>query len=542
MSRARSVAILCTALLGSVPAQAQAPGYVVAQDHRPSADPRAIVEAFGKQGIRINLAEARGIAGDVALALGQARQHGIGNSKVDFAAIEIAQDLGLDTTQGSSTVRNVVGALRFLLQRGGTVVAPRPPPVPPIAWSRYFDTTVSLWNQPSFMSLLGEKGFHPVKISWEDIGRHEGSAWGDRISDVGIWVRRDEAQPWSARLALSVRRSSNFRDKVLVVPADRIKIHLRSHDTTIERTLPERLRELGLTSGSKDRNVIVSNQFAIVPVPAHNMPGAWRPGHPPRAAFTFSILPYGSTNFVITDVIEGSHEAIVGPGNHQLLYANVNGRRAPFTASRAADRPDLLALERELKAQGMDVDVQRYYLIQVPLRRDAPGVRLSNMGTPPLGRGGSTGGPGGMAFAPVVAKGGGGGGTGYKVSGYPAKAPSVAKSAPQPSSAAMADEAAPSAPAVEGEASSESLSARRRAEPEGLAKVAIGTGQSEGRYERGAGWQGQRAEEPIRVTVVYFVTPVGQVTAADMARFAQAFGQWDSQAIWGGSFVTKESW
>ncbi|MBK6846518.1 MAG: hypothetical protein IPG96_02855 [Proteobacteria bacterium] len=72
--------------------------------------------------------------------------------------------------------------------------------------------------------------------------------------------------------------------------------------------------------------------------------------------------------------------------------------------------------------------------------------------------------------------------------------------------------------------------------------MAIGTGRSEGRYQRGAGWQGRRAEEPIRVTVVYFVTPVGQVSAADMARFAQAFGQWDSQAIWGGSFVTKESW
>ncbi|MBK6846519.1 MAG: hypothetical protein IPG96_02860 [Proteobacteria bacterium] len=93
---------------------------------------------------------------------------------------------------------------------------------------------------------------------------------------------------------------------------------------------------------------------------------------------------------MITNVIEGSHEAIVGPGTHQLLFANVNGRRAPFTASRAADRPDLLALERELKAQGMDVDVQRYYLIQIPLRRDGSRIELSNMGTPPLGRGGAT--------------------------------------------------------------------------------------------------------------------------------------------------------
>ena len=34
--------------------------------------------------------------------------------------------------------------------------------------------------------------FFPVKISWEDIGRYANSVWGDRISDVGIWVREKE--------------------------------------------------------------------------------------------------------------------------------------------------------------------------------------------------------------------------------------------------------------------------------------------------------------------------------------------------------------
>src|SRR6185369_11121649 len=145
----------------------------------------------------------------------------------------------------------------------------------------------------------------------------------------------------------------------LVVPAESIKIHQRRGGMTVEKTLPERLGELGLASQSRDRNVIVSNQFAIVPVPDRDMRGAWPKGVPPRAAFTFSIFPYGSTNFVITDVIEGSHEAIVGPGQHQLLFANVDGQKAPFTASRAEDRQDLLRLERDLKAKGMDVDVQR---------------------------------------------------------------------------------------------------------------------------------------------------------------------------------------
>jgi hypothetical protein len=302
-----------------------------------------------------------------------------------------------------------------------------------------------------------------------------------------------------------------------MVPADKIKIHLRQGQATVEKTLPERLRELGLASKTKDRNVIVSNQFAIVPVPARDMVGAWKPGHPPRAAFTFSIFPYGSTNFVITDVIEGSHEAVVGPGTHQILFANVGGQRAPFTASRAEDRPDLLQLEKELKAQGMDVDVQRYYLIQIPLKHNAAGVLLSNMGTPPLDRGfgdGASYGIGGLSNS----KGGG------------ALPPPPSAAAPAKSMAV--DKEAAAAPAME---------ATRSAEP-GLAKVAIGTGEKEGPYFRGAGWEGKRAEEPIRVTVVYFVTPVGKLTRADMENFAKAFAQWDSQAIWGGSFVTKESW
>jgi hypothetical protein len=362
------------------------------------------------------------------------------------------------------------------------------------------------------------KGFSPVKISWEDIGRHANSVWGDRISDVGIWVRKMENDGRSARLALSVRRDNNFRDKVLVVPSDKIKIHQRLDGATVEKTLPERLRELGLASKTKDRNVIVSNQFAIVPVPARDMVGAWKPGHPPRAAFTFSIFPYGSTNFVITDVIEGSHEAVVGPGTHQILFANVDGRRAPFTASRAEDRQDLLQLEKELKAQGMDVDVQRYYLIQVPLKRDAGGIQLSNMGTPPLARG----------F----------GDDGLKSGGLPAMPPPAPpmKSAAKPKAAsaesAVADQVASGAPMAE---------KKRAAEP-GQTKVAIGTGEKEGPYFRGAGWEGARAEEPVRVTVVYFVTPVGKLSRADMENFAKAFAQWDGQAIWGGSFVTKESW
>ncbi len=470
-----------------------------------------IRDAFARQGIRITGAEGARIRANVFLAVQEARAHGLGNSKVDFAAVEIAQDLGLNTSPGSSTVRNVVEALGSLLHR--IQVPPAIPPVPPVAWENYFTDTVNAWNQPGFLSLLQGRGFSPVKISWEDIGRYQNSVWGDRISDVGIWVRRDESEPGSAQLALSVRRDNNFRDKVLMVPSEKIKIHVKEGARTLERTLPERLRELGLTSQARDRNVIVSNQFAIVPVPSWSMKGAWgdrahpKGGTPPRAAFNFSIFPYGSTNFVITDVIEGSSEAIVGPGTHQMLYANIHGQKAPFTASRAEDRQDLLRLEKGLKAKGMDVDVQRYYLIQIPLRRDAK-VQLSNLGTPPMARA--------FGYAASAAAGGVVGGV-------------------------MNDAVALSSPAPALQKSAKPEAELKQKDGPGLSKVAIGHGEAEGPYFTGANWRGARAEEPIRVTVVYFVTPIGKITEKDMQQFAKAFSSWDSKAIWGGSFVTKET-
>jgi hypothetical protein len=463
---------------------------------RPAAPTAAqIAEAFGKQGIRITRAEAERIRPSVLTALTDARAGGLGNSKVGFAAVEIATDLQLDVTAGSNSTKNVIAAIGYLMAASPD----RDPagPAPP-EWDAYFTQTTNLWHDKGFMQLVRDQKFFPVKISWEDIGRYENSVWGDRISDVGIWVRLNEADPASAKLALSVRRDSNFRDKVLMVPAEQIKVHLQVNGRTEERTLPQRLAELGLTSANRDRNVIVSNQFAIVPVPARTMRGAWPQGHPPRAAFTFSIFPYGSTNFVITDVIEGSSDAVVGPGNHQLLFANVNGQKAPFTASRAADRPDLLKMEADLKAQGMDVDVQRYYLIQVPLRRDARSIELSNMGTPPLER----------ALA------------------YPSAVPPPPMAAGAPTGAAGGAKAETAKPTADART--------------GLEKVAIGHGEPEGRYFAGAGYRGARADEPIRVTVVYFVTPVGIVTRADMATFVKAFTAWDGQAIWGGSFVVKQ--
>lgn len=462
-----------------------------------------IQEEFEASGITLSEDQVSDIRQDVLLGVKTRCDFPDGNSKLRFTAVDIADVLGLNPKTDKTVVNRIETSLISLADNGACIQRYPDPRVSQVPWDTYFNDVIGLNNNAHFLSLLNDKQFFPVKISWEDIGRYENSVWGDRISDVGIWVRKDEHDPLSSELALSVRRDSNFRDKVLVVPANNIKVHVKQNGQTAELSLPQRLKELGLSSAARDRNVIVSNQFAVVPVPQASRSSRYN--NPARAAFNFSILPYGSTNFVITDVIEGSSNAIVGPGGHQLLYANINGKKAPFTASRAAERQDLLKLERDLKAKGMDVDVQRYYLIQVPLKKGAKGIVASNMGTPPS----------------------------LKYDAVPAY------SAESVSGGAVYDMAVPAPSSSFGSVMKQSKSMPRGAEA-GLSKVAIGHGDTEGKYFAGAGYRNQRADEPIRVTVVYFVTPVGKVTQKDMDAFTKAFEAWDKQAIWGGSFVTPK--
>ncbi len=469
----------------------------------------SIKDAFAKHSLALNDSNLGLVRADVMTALKDhctvKKQGATGSGKTRYAAVQIASKLGANPQVDQTVTSRITNAIESLsCDRPTGCAGPdragcgRPPET--TDWEEYYKKTLNLTADSKTLKLFQDRGYSPVKISWEDIGRYQNSVWGDRISDVGIWVRKNESDSDSAQLALSVRRDSNYRDKVLMVPTSKIKVHLNDGRETREVSLKDRLKELDLTSANRDDNAIVSNQFAIVPVPSKSMmPGR---DHPPRAAFNFSIYPYGSTNYVITDVIEGSSEAIVGPGSHQLLFSNVDGKKAPFTASRAEDRQDLLDMEAKLKSKGMDVDVQRYYLIQIPLKKDAGGIELSNMGTPPTRRGWY----GGEAY--------GAGAEGAVFDEMPA-------------------------PAAAG-AAADTMVLKKSARANGLTKVAIGHGEVEGAYSRGAGFAGKRSDEPVRVTVVYFVTPIGEVTEADTQKFADTFASWDKEAIWGGSFVTGE--
>ena len=251
------------------------------------------------------------------------------------------------------------------------------------------ETREPLERAPTSCSSCASKGFHPVKISWEDIGRHQNSVWGDRISDVGIWVRQREARSAKrAPRALRAPRQQLPRQGAGGAGLARSRSTSGSANARSRRRCRERLRRARSdAAATRDRNVIVSNQFAIVPVPARSMRGAWPERRAAARGLHLQHLP------VRLDQLRHHRRDRGQPRGDRRPRASTSccsptstARRAPFTASRAEDRQDLLKLERELKAQGMDVDVQRYYLIQVPLRRDVRGIQLSNMGTPPWRR------------------------------------------------------------------------------------------------------------------------------------------------------------
>jgi len=115
------LALLGASLVSAAPCDPQA----IAQGHAAEPTTADLRRAFARQGVRLNAAEAASIRANVLLAIQEARAHGIGKSKVDFALVEIAQDLGLEAGPGSNTLRTLRGAVRELL------AAPPVPSAPP---------------------------------------------------------------------------------------------------------------------------------------------------------------------------------------------------------------------------------------------------------------------------------------------------------------------------------------------------------------------------------------------------------------------------
>jgi hypothetical protein len=306
-----------------------------------------------------------------------------------------------------------------------------------------------------------------------------------------------------------------------------------------------------------DKNVMVSMQFAVVPVPGGR--AAWSkpdpaasladgaPGGPPRpaaadapsrVAFNLSVSPAGSAAYVIADTAGGGGEAVVAGGSHSLLFADVDGQRAPFAAG---ERQGPGGPEAARRLGGVDIDAQRLCVVQVPLRAGAKGLAPGGMGAPPEAPDPADPDPG---PAPT---------TTYPATTYPpgraprplprpapvprpkpkpAAVPGPGKALPppgvdyhpvRPNRPAMAAELS-AAEGPEGGAEGSAGSARPGLVRPG--RVAFGHGEPEGPYSPGGGFRGSRAPEPVRVTFVYFVTPRGQVLEPDMERMAEALAGW----------------
>ena len=115
---------------------------------------RKIKRAFAKQGIRISKRAVMHIKEKVYDALNEAHLNGIGNSKVDFISIEIAQILKLDIGVGSKTVHNITSAIDFLLKRATLISPPYN-----MAWEQYYNKTLSLNTDRTFLSLVKKEKF-----------------------------------------------------------------------------------------------------------------------------------------------------------------------------------------------------------------------------------------------------------------------------------------------------------------------------------------------------------------------------------------------
>ena len=188
------------------------------------------------------------------LALEEARAHGIGNSKVDFAAVEIASDArprhlaGLE--HGPQRRRGHRVPARPAARRGGAT----PPHAvrPPLEWSATSTRRVGLWNDAGFLRLVAAEGLPPRQ---DQLGGHRPlrrAASGATASATwGSGCGRTRRTPVErAARALGPPRQQLPRQGAGGAGLAQIKVHQRVGGRTVEKTLPARLAELGLASAT----------------------------------------------------------------------------------------------------------------------------------------------------------------------------------------------------------------------------------------------------------------------------------------------------
>lgn len=197
-------------------------------------------------------------------------------------------------------------------------------------------------------SLAAHYGLDIVELTWEDTGRHKGSALGPNISDMTIQVQ--QLNPLTGRRKLSlmpVIRYPNFADLSADLPLNRLKVLVRV--VSLQELLGNLRRYLhnprswagnrNSLLAPRDSHVLVSAQAAFLPIPA----GGSAQFNP--VLFNYQSYPGNPGVLAILATREGTSITVIenrpeeGWGEiwGQRLFFNQNGERASLTGQRLSD-------------------------------------------------------------------------------------------------------------------------------------------------------------------------------------------------------------
>ncbi|MEN9222428.1 MAG: hypothetical protein Q6M04_08315 [Thermostichus sp. BF3_bins_97] len=336
-------------------------------------------------------------------------------SSLSWVGISLA---GAALTPAAFVPTSEATPLDFLL---GQTPQTRPAPPPLVAeWQAYqaykqvIDQTVSMTGDPQARALAQRYGLDIVNVTWEDTGRHKGSALGPNISDMTIQVQ--QFNPGTGRYELSlmpVIRYPNFTDLSADLPIDGLRLLLGNEKGADLQPVPLRdlLRDLRryLHDGSswagnrrsllapRDSHVLVSAQAAFLPIPqggsAQFNPVLFNyqsyPGNP--AVLTILATREGTSITVIDNQRDGGLDS--GPQGFeasytwgQRLFFNKNGERASFTGQRLSDFQAGQAADPTPRdpnsVEVAEEALNMVMLIQVPLKQRQPQRDFQNFALP----------------------------------------------------------------------------------------------------------------------------------------------------------------
>jgi hypothetical protein len=241
-------------------------------------------------------------------------------------------------------------------------------------------------NDPRVAQLCQVHGLHCTQVTWEDTGRHHGSAVGPNISDLTLQVQTEAARGGGFDLhCLPVIRHPNFTDLSCDVPIDRILIpvgnergqslttvplHRYLGDLRQFLTVPESWRGAGRSLlAPRDTHVLVSAQACFLPVPRQGAavfnPVLFNyqsePKHP--AVLTILVTPEGTS----ATIIDNERDAFdAGDTWGQRIFFNQAGERASLRGERISDAPSSTPFATTPQL-GQESGRNLVLLIQVPL-------------------------------------------------------------------------------------------------------------------------------------------------------------------------------